>query len=275
MKKSIKITLIVIGILLIVLGIIVLVTRSDSKLKEVNVYATSEVENVSATISDISLTGATITIKDTNEDKYTYEEWYVLQKVIDGKTYSIPTKVKDYGFNDIGYEVNENNEVKFVIDWEWLYGELSQGSYRIIKKSHDKYISIPFNIAETQNSKKEIIKPNLFDRSEIIKVVIDNYSQYKNNFEYTDKDIIDKVYNLFKDLKTNVASKSDEPENPEELYKVTFFNSENMLIESDNDIFKAIVYVYKRDNKYYVEEPKNGIYEVTEETFNNIKNYAK
>jgi hypothetical protein len=121
----------------------------------------------------------------------------------------------------------------------------------------------------------ETLKPNLFDRSEIIKVAIDNYSQYKNNFEYTDKDTIDKIYNLFKDLKTNVASKSDEPENPEELYKVTFFNSENMLIESDNDIFKAIVYVYKRDNKYYVEEPQNGIYEVTEETFNNIKNYAK
>ncbi len=275
MKKSIKIALIVIGTLLIALSIIVLVTRLDSKLKEVNVYATSEVENVSATISDISLTGATITIKDRNSTKYTYGEWYVIQKEENGKWYNISTKVKEYGFNSIGYEVDENNEVKFVIDWEWLYGKLPQGSYRIIKESHNKYISIPFNIAETQSSKKENINLNLFDRSEIIKVVIDNYSQYKNNFEYTDKDTIDKVYNLFKNLKTNVASKSDEPENPEELYKVTFFNSENMLIESDNDIFKAIVYLYKRDNKYYVEEPKNGIYEVTEETFNNIKNYAK
>ena len=275
MKKSIKIILIVIGILLIVLGIIVLVTRSDSKLKEVNVYATSEVENVSATISDISLTGATITIKDRNSTKYTYGEWYVIQKEENGKWYNISTKVKEYGFNSIGYEVDENNEVKFVIEWEWLYGKLPQGSYRIIKESHNKYISIPFNIAETQSSKKENINLNLFDRSEIIKVVIDNYSQYKNNFEYTDKDTIDKVYNLFKNLKTNVASKSDGPENPEELYKVTFFNSENMLIESDNDIFKAIVYVYKRDNKYYVEGHQNGIYEVTEGTFNNIKSYAK
>ena len=118
-------------------------------------------------------------------------------------------------------------------------------------------------------------KPNLFDRSEIIKVVVDNYSQYKNNFEYTDKDIIDKVYNLFKDLKTNVKSKSNEPENPEELYKITFFNDENMLIQSDNDIFKAIVYVYKKDNKYYAEEQKNGIYEITEDAFNVIKNLAK
>ena len=274
MKKELKITLFVLGGLLIIFGIIAL-TQSHFEVTEENAYAISEVENVSATISDISLTGATITIKDTNESKYTYEEWYVLEKEENEKWYNIPTKVKEYGFNSIGYEVDENNEVKFVIDWKWLYGELPQGSYRIIKESHGKYISIPFDIAETQSSKKESIKPNLFDRSEIIKVAIDNYSQYKNNFEYTDKDTIDKVYNLFKNLETDVASKSDEPENPDELYKVTFFNSENMLIESDNDIFKAIVHVYKKDKKYYAEERKNGIYEITEDTFNAIKNLAK
>ena len=275
MKKSIKITLIITGTLLIIVGIIFLVTKSNSKEIEVNVYAISEVENVSTSISDISLTGATITINDTNATKYTYGEWYVIQKEENGKWYNLPTKVKEYGFNSIGYEVDENNEVKFVIDWEWLYGELPQGSYRIIKESHNKYISIPFGIAEAQSSKKENMKPNLFDRSEIIKVTIDNYSQYKNNFEYTDKDIIDKVYNLFKDLKTNVASKSDEPENTEELYKVTFFNDENMLLGSDNDIFKAIVHVYRKNNKYYAEEQKNGIYEITEDAFNVIKNLAK
>lgn len=275
MKKGLKITLFIIGGLLIVFGILALTTQSYFEVIEETVYATSEVENVNVTISDISLTGATITIKDTNESKYLYEEWYVIEKEIDGKMYSIPTKVKDYGFNSKGYSVDENNEVKFVIDWEWLYGELPQGSYRIIKKSHDKYISIPFSIAMTQNLKKENIKPNLFNRNEIIKVAINNYSQYKNNYEYTDKNTIDKVYNLFKDLETNVASNSNEPENAEELYEVTFFNDENMLIQSDNDIFKAIVYVYRKGSKYYAEEQKNGIYEITEDAFNNIKNLAK
>ena len=117
--------------------------------------------------------------------------------------------------------------------------------------------------------------PDLFDRDEIIKVAIDNYSQYNNYFEYTDKDTINTVYNLFRDLITDVLSTNDIPLNPEELYKVIFFNSENMLIESDNDIYKSIIYVYKKDNKYYAEEPKNGIYQITEKTFNTIKNYAK
>lgn len=275
MKKSIKITLIITGTLLIIVGIIFLVAKSNSEEIDVNVYAISEVENVSASISDISLTGATITINDTNATKYTYGEWYVIQKEENGKWYNLQTKVKEYGFNSIGYEVDEKNEVKFVVDWKWLYGELPQGSYRIIKESHNKYISIPFGIAETQDSKKENIKLNLFDRNEIIKVIINNYSQYQNIFEYTDKDTIDKVYNLFKDLKTNVASNSNEPENPEELYEVIFFNDENMLIQSDNDIFKAIVHVYKKDNKYYAEERKNGIYEITEDAFNVIKNLTK
>lgn len=275
MKKSIRVILFVIGGLLIVIGILALTTQSYFEVIDENAYAIMEVENVSTYISDISLTGATITIKDTNETKYTYEEWYVIQTEIDGKWYNMPTKVKEYGFNSKGYTVDENNEVKFVIDWEWLYGELPQGSYRIIKKSHDKYISISFDIATTSSSKKENIKLNLFDRSEIIKVSINNYSQYKNIFEYTDKDTIDKIYNLFKELETDVESKSMEPENPEELYTVTFFNDENMLIQSDNDIFKAIVHVYKKDSKYYAEELKNGIYEITEDTFNTIKNYAK
>ena len=124
-------------------------------------YIPTEVENVSISISDISLTGATIIIKDTNVSKYTYGEWYKLEKEIDGKWYEVKTIIENYGFNSIGYNVDENNEIKFVINWEWLYGKLPLGSYRIIKQSHNKYISIPFSIAETSNKKIEVIKQNI------------------------------------------------------------------------------------------------------------------
>lgn len=121
----------------------------------------------------------------------------------------------------------------------------------------------------------KIIKPNLFDRSEIIKVVIDNYSQYNNQFEYSDKDTIDKIYNIFTNLETTVKSTNLNPDNPEELYKVLFFNDEFMLAESDNDIFKSTMEVYRKNNKYYAEEKNNGIYEISKEDFNIIKNYSK
>ena len=123
----------------------------NDELKETS-YTPTEIENVSISISDISLTGATIVIKDTNKKQNTYTDWYIIEKEVNGKWYQLETKEKDYGFNDMAYLPNKNNEVKFVIDWEWLYGELSQGSYRILKKVNDgsaKIISIEFGIATT------------------------------------------------------------------------------------------------------------------------------
>lgn len=127
----------------------------NDEVKETS-YTPTEIENVSVSISDISLTGATIVIKDTNKKQNTYTDWYVIEKEANGKWYQLETKEKDYGFNDMAYLPNENNEVKFVIDWEWLYGELSQGSYRILKKVNDgsaKIISIEFGIATTSDKK--------------------------------------------------------------------------------------------------------------------------
>ena len=177
----------------------------------------------------------------------------------------IPTQIKngDKEYNALLYKYtkihrpSEQSSTGYEDGWELKILEINVGG------EINTYVST------------ETLKPSLFDRDEIIKVSINNYSQYQNIFEYTDKDIIDKIYNLFKDLKTNVKSKSNEPENPDELYTVTFFNDENMLIQSDNDIFKAIVHVYRKGNKYYAEEQKNGIYEITEDAFNVIKNLVK
>ena len=104
------------------------------------------VENVSATVSDLSPTGATVIITDQNKEPYTYGEWYQIEKEENGKWYKLKTMVEEYGFNDLGYLVNEHNQVKFVIDWEWLYGKLPQGRYRILKQVGQQVISIPFNI---------------------------------------------------------------------------------------------------------------------------------
>jgi len=86
-------------------------------------------------------------IKDTNP--YTHGAWYKIEKEINGKWYEVKTIIESYAFNSIGYLPDENNEIKFEIDWEWLYGELPLGSYRILKEVGNKYIAIEFNIAKT------------------------------------------------------------------------------------------------------------------------------
>lgn len=123
-------------------------------------YNVTDIENVSISISNISLTGATIIIKDTNKKPYTYGEWYKIEKQVNGKWYEIKPIIENYGFNSIGYLPDKNNEVKFVMNWEWLYGKLPLGSYRILKEVGKQYIGVEFGIATT-SKKIEVIKPEI------------------------------------------------------------------------------------------------------------------
>lgn len=71
-------------------------------------------------------------------EKFDKDEWNNAPIVLEG----------DYGFNDIAYSITNNDIIDFKIDWEWLYGELEPGEYRIGKKvidfvetgSYDKYM---------------------------------------------------------------------------------------------------------------------------------------
>lgn len=167
--------------------------------EEQSKYITTKIKNVSISIKDISLTGATITIKDTNNPPYTYGEWYKIEKQINDKWYELTPLKDNYGFNEIGYLPDNNNEVKFVIDWSMLYGELPLGSYRILKQVNTNYISVEFSIANTSTTKIEVIKPV-------------NYNSVKFNkyLEQTDKTIylkgnIEEIY--YRESATKVTLK--------------------------------------------------------------------
>ena len=154
----------------------------DNMIKEIR---TSIIENVSISISDISLTGATIIIKDTNENPYTYGEWYKIEKQVNGKWYEVKPIIENYGFNSIGYLPDKNNEIKFVMNWEWLYGRLPLGSYRIIKEVGKQYIGVEFGIATTSDKKLEVIKPEIHNTIKFSKYLErDNRSIYlRGNIE--------------------------------------------------------------------------------------------
>ena len=121
----------------------------------------------------------------------------------------------------------------------------------------------------------DVLKLKLFDKEDIIKVGINTGTQDNNYFEYDDRETIEKIYKIFDNLETKIVSKTFNPEDPEEMYTVIFFNDENMLLRSDNDVLKAYIEVYRKNEKYYAEQRYNGIYEITEQDFNLIKSYVK
>ncbi len=107
-------------------------------------------EGVTMKLKDNTLTksGATIIITDKNKTKYTYEEYYKLEKRIDHIWYELKPR-GDVLFNEMGYLVDDNNELEMNIDWSKAYGNLTSGKYRIIKKIYDgeyKYFSVEFDL---------------------------------------------------------------------------------------------------------------------------------
>lgn len=107
--------------------------RSD-KIEEVQ--SPEIIEGISMVIKEGSLTntGATVIITDRREDEeHTYGDSFRIEKNVDGEWESLKTVVDDYGFNSIGYSVDENRTLELKVNWEWLYGKLDKGKYRLIK----------------------------------------------------------------------------------------------------------------------------------------------
>lgn len=105
----------------------------------------------------------------------------------------------------------------------------------------------------------EITIPSL---DEITLVSIDSLSQYDNVTEFDDKEEIAKIYHIFRNQITTQESINDNPVDPDILFLVTF--------KKNDETTK--VYIYKKNNQYYIEQPYNGIYTIAKRDFETIQN---
>ncbi|EEG78627.1 immunoglobulin-like domain-containing protein [Dethiobacter alkaliphilus] len=82
----------------------------------------------------VSNTGLTVVFENNTERECIYGEYFSLEKKINGTWYQLPVVVDgNYGFNDIGYPLPPGGSGEFTAKWEWLYGTLEPGNYRIVK----------------------------------------------------------------------------------------------------------------------------------------------
>ncbi len=107
----------------------------------------NELENITTDIKDITPSSATLIITDNNSPMKVYGAWYRIDKQVNNEWVELKPIIDEYGFNDLGYMGNEETkQVIFDVKWEWLYGKLPQGKYRIVKEVGNKYIYASFNI---------------------------------------------------------------------------------------------------------------------------------
>ena len=149
MKKELLIKIILI---VLIFGGLIYYLNSLNNAKVILIKDNNEytLKNIIMKIKDNTLTksGATIIITDNNKVKYTYEEYYKLEKRIDHIWYELEPR-GDAVFDEMGYLVDDNNELEMNIDWSKTYGNLTSGKYRIVKRIYDgeyKYFSVEFDL---------------------------------------------------------------------------------------------------------------------------------
>lgn len=96
----------------------------------------NEISGVTMTIKPKTLneSGATIIITDKTGRGNIYGQKYRIDKFENNKWEKMNVILKEnYSWNLMGYRVDKNNKLEMKINWEWLYGKLGSGEYRIVK----------------------------------------------------------------------------------------------------------------------------------------------
>ncbi len=141
----------IIIVLVVILLIIVLLVKTKNDNRD-NGLDFKEPSNITMSIKDNSLTKsqATVIITDNTGNDNTYSISFRLDKKVNNKWEKLKIINSDYGFNEIGYKVDENNKLELVQNWEHIYGKLDKGDYRLVKSilnSNKKvYFSTEFTI---------------------------------------------------------------------------------------------------------------------------------
>ena len=82
----------------------------------------------------VSSTGLTVLFENDSDKSCIYGSFYLLEKKISDKWYEVPVVFEgDYGFDALGFPLKQSQTSEWPVEWEWLYGILDAGDYRIVK----------------------------------------------------------------------------------------------------------------------------------------------
>lgn len=126
---------------IILLASVLLLGCSNNKSPDIKNWKTTQLsavnnfEQVSMNVIEDSVSAKELTVIFTNSSnrEAMYSEDFLLEKNIDGNWYIVPTKKIEFGFNDIAFELSPSTQEVLKINWDWLYGSLAKGEYRIVK----------------------------------------------------------------------------------------------------------------------------------------------
>ena len=82
----------------------------------------------------VSPTGLTLQFENKSDRDCIYGDYFLLENNNNGVWYQVPVAIEgNYGFNSIGYSLTSGGDSEWAAEWEWLYGSLDAGEYRVVK----------------------------------------------------------------------------------------------------------------------------------------------
>jgi len=99
----------------------------ESSIKE---FVTLELKEGSLT-----KTGAVFIFSNKTNDAFSYGEGFELEYKRDNFWVSLDS-INDLGFSCMLYVLKGNESKEIVVNWEWYYGELESGEYRLVKSAN-------------------------------------------------------------------------------------------------------------------------------------------
>lgn len=116
-----------------------------TKTEEITFNRDKEKVTIEVLMDTVTRNGATVIIIDKNENPYGWGKSYKLQQKIADEWYNMAPHTEMI-FEEIGYILNSNGQYTENIDWTRFYGELGNGTFRIVKDTYDKgYITFYSN----------------------------------------------------------------------------------------------------------------------------------
>ena len=116
-----------------------------TKIEEITFNRDKENVKIEVLMDTVTRNGATVIITDKNENPYGWGKSYKLQQKIADEWYNMAPHTEMI-FEEIGYILNSNGQYTENIDWTRFYGELGNGTFRIVKDTYDKgYINFYSN----------------------------------------------------------------------------------------------------------------------------------
>jgi hypothetical protein len=113
--------------------------NSDQELVKSNYKELNGPEGVTLTIKEdtLSNSGATLVFQNDSDTEYIFGSAFEIEKMESDVWYKQPT-ITEACFNQLGYGLSPRGTAEIETDWEWLYGKLDKGKYRIIKTIGEK-----------------------------------------------------------------------------------------------------------------------------------------